>query len=696
MADSDKPAHQGAIRRFRLLRFYSVTSLVGVALTTTALLFAYRAISERQLVEHEGRANRELTQLFANLHWDQYRSFLLSSAGGTRESLLADPALDRLRRDIRRKISGLGIVKIKIYNIHGLTVFSTQEQQIGEDASNKAEFREACAGRSVSGVSYRETFESVDSVLRNRHMLASYIPMRETPSSPAAGVFEVYSDVTDLMAKRDTMQWRMIAVVLASLGTLYLFLYGVVRRADAIIARQAQESAQREEVIRHQAHHDGLTGLPNRAAFAEQMTLILGDAARHERKAAVMFVDLDGFKIVNDTLGHAAGDEVLRQVAKRIRACLRATDVLCRMGGDEFTIVAPEISSPDDSARVATRLIEAVSQPMAVNDKEVTVGATVGIAIYPDDGATAEILLKHADAAMYSMKAQGRGSYAFFRAQMNEDVARRVELEGALREAVRMGEFALYFQPRVDAATNRTVALEALLRWVSPARGVVSPGEFIDVLEHSGLMVGVGEWVLRTACRQVAQWRAEGSSALRVSVNVSPLQFRQPGFVPLVRRILDECHVHASWVELELTESLLIEDFEQARRTLVELKQLGVSISIDDFGSGYSSLNYLRHLPADYLKIDRSFVAEIATDARARAIVTAVAQLAHSLQMKVVAEGVETQAQADFFRGIACAELQGYLFSKPLAPAELERFLAAGHAAPATPRREPLETIEHA
>ncbi len=696
MADSDKPEHRGGIRRFRLLRFYSVTSLVGVALTTTALLFAYRAISERQLVEHEGRANRELTQLFANLHWDQYRSFLLSSAGGTRESLLADPALDRLRGDIRRKISGLGIVKIKIYNVHGLTVFSTQEKQIGEDANNKAEFREARAGRSVSGVSYRETFESVDSVLRNRHMLASYIPMRETSTSPVAGVFEVYSDVTDLMANRDTMQWRMIAVVLASLGTLYLFLYGVVRRADAIIARQAQESAQREEVIRHQAHHDGLTGLPNRAAFAEQMTLILGDAARHERKAAVMFVDLDGFKIVNDTLGHAAGDEVLRQVAKRIRACLRATDVLCRMGGDEFTIVAPEISSPDDSARVATRLIEAVSQPMAVNDKEVTVGATVGIAIYPDDGATAEILLKHADAAMYSMKAQGRGSYAFFRAQMNEDVARRVELQGALREAVRMGEFALYFQPRVDAATNRTVALEALLRWVSPARGVVSLGEFIDVLEHSGLMVGVGEWVLRTACRQVAQWRAEGSSALRVSVNVSPLQFRQPGFVPLVRRILDECHVHASWVELELTESLLIEDFEQARRTLVELKQLGVSISIDDFGSGYSSLNYLRHLPADYLKIDRSFVAEIATDARARAIVTAVAQLAHSLQMKVVAEGVETQAQADFFRGIACAELQGHLFSKPLAPAELERFLAAGHAAPATPRREPLETIEHA
>ena len=663
-------------RPFKLTRFFSVASLIGIVVVTVCLIWIDREHEVRSLIEHEGRANADLTRAFANTVWTRHRGFVLGSAGQSRATLLADPALPALRADVLDKMNGLQVVKIKIYNLDGLTVFSTEEKQIGEDKSANPGFRRAREGGVVSDITYREKFDAFEGTLSNRNLIFSYIPVRASPDAAPEGVFEVYSDVTDLLARQSRAQLEVTAIVVALLATLYLFLLLLVRKADRVMVRQEDERAAREEEVRHQAYHDSLTGLPNRSSFAERLGESIALAARHQHISALMFIDLDRFKIVNDSLGHHAGDLLLQAVSARMRACLRDGDLLFRMGGDEFTIILPEVKAPEDAAFVARRIREALANPIEIHEHALTVGATVGIAVYPGDGDTAETLLKNADAAMYAAKAGGRGRHAFYRADMNQRAMQRLGLEVALQDGFREGEFALYYQPRLDARTRRTVAVEALLRWVSPARGVVLPGDFIGVLEETGMMTIVGEWVLRSACNQVVRWRQEGLAPLRVSVNVSAVQFQSASFVSMVERVLSSTGVTPGLIELEMTESLLMRNAEKACVTINELKALGVRISIDDFGTGFSSLNYLRHFAVDYLKIDRSFVTEIAVNKRDRAVATAITDLAKALDITVVAEGVETEAQAEFLHDIECGELQGFLFCKPLPVEALLRYLA--------------------
>jgi diguanylate cyclase (GGDEF)-like protein len=387
----------------------------------------------------------------------------------------------------------------------------------------------------------------------------------------------------------------------------------------------------------------------------------------------------------NDSLGHHAGDALLKVVSERIHGCLRRSDLLFRMGGDEFTIILPEVAAPEDADQVARRILEAVSAPVSVHEHELVTSATIGIAVYPGDGARAEELLKNADAAMYCAKGNSRGTYAFYRAEMNHRALQRLDLEAALQKGFRDGELTLYYQPRVDANTRRVVALEALLRWVSPTRGVVLPSEFIGVLEDTGMMIIVGEWVLRGACTQVARWSSGGRTPLRVSVNVSSVQFQSASFMTMVQRVLRETNVPPQLIELELTESLLIANAEQALDTIAALKALGLRISIDDFGTGFSSLNYLRRFAVDYVKIDRSFVTEITSNARDQAVATAIIELARALDITVVAEGVETEAQAKFFARIECGELQGFLFCEPLPVDRLDGYLTSSRDAAAHP-----------
>jgi diguanylate cyclase (GGDEF)-like protein len=666
---------QPRLRQFKLTRFFSLTSLVGIVLVTACLIGTYRELTLRHLIEHESRANADLTRAFANTVWLEYRDFVVDSGGRSRAELLADPALARLRADVLSKMAGLQIAKVKIYSLDGLTVFSTEERQIGEDKRANPGFLDARAGRIVGQITHREKFDAFEGVISNRDLISTYIPVRSAADAAPEGVFEVYSDVTELLREQGRAQWQVAGIVLTLLGLLYLFLFFVVRKADRVIARQEQERAAKEEEVRHQAYHDALTGLPNRAYFSERLAETIALAARHGHACALMFIDLDRFKFVNDSLGHDAGDKLLKLVSQRIGACLRASDLLFRMGGDEFTIILPQTAEPEDAAFVARRVLEAVAAPVSIHEHELIVGATIGIAVFPGDGDSAEALLKNADAAMYSAKKSGRNSHAFYRAEMNRRALQRLNLESALKKGFRDGEFALYYQPRLDAATRRVVALEALLRWISPTRGVVPPAEFIGVLEDTGMMTMVGEWVLRSACTQIVHWQQEGWVPLRVSVNISALQFQGAGFVSMVERVLGASGVAPALIELELTESLLIGNPEQARATIAALKALGVRISIDDFGTGYSSLNYLRHFAVDYLKIDRSFITHIATDARDRAVATAITEMAKALGITVVAEGVETEAQAAFFSAIHCGELQGYLFCRPQPVEQLWRCL---------------------
>jgi diguanylate cyclase (GGDEF)-like protein len=434
----------------------------------------------------------------------------------------------------------------------------------------------------------------------------------------------------------------------------------------AAIVGMALERERAQASLARMAHFDGLTGLPNRRLFTDRLTQALGRARRHGGRVAVLFVDLDRFKPVNDTLGHAAGDTVLRAVSDRLKTALRQEDTLARLGGDEFTVILEDITSRDDAVRVADRLLSTVATPLDLEGQEVALGASIGISLYPEDGADAATLVKNADVAMYRAKQEGKGVFCFFAGEMQDRVAARMRMETALRHALERGEFRLMFQPQVEVAGGRLVGAEALLRWHNPDLGEVGPDVFVPILEETGLIFSVGEWVLAEACRHWRRWNQCGSGRFRVAVNVSGRQLYQGRLPQVVRRTLDGSGLQAACLELELTESVVMENAPATVQTLRELERLGVTLAVDDFGTGYSSLSYLREFPIRALKIDRSFVRDITTREGDRTIAAAVISLAHSLDLHVVAEGVETEDQLEALASLHCDLAQGYLFGRPM------------------------------
>jgi len=435
-----------------------------------------------------------------------------------------------------------------------------------------------------------------------------------------------------------------------------------------------------EERLNYLANHDALTGLPNRILFLERLALALAHAHRNHKMAAVMFFDLDRFKIVNDTLGHAAGDELLQEVAKRVSCCLREDDTVARQGGDEFTVILEGLGDERDVAPVAQKIIDALAKPVDLGGQEVFVTASIGISVYPNDGPDAQTLVKNADAAMYRAKDLGKNNYQFFKAEMNTRAFERLTLENNLRRALERNEFELHYQPQVDLATGQVVGAEALIRWRHPELGLVSPDRFIPIAEETGMILPIGEWVLRTACAQNKAWQNAGLPHLHVAVNLSGRQFKQKNLIAVIELILAETGLDAEHLELEITESVIMDQAAETIAAIGDMRMLGLRLSIDDFGTGYSSLSYLKRFPIDNLKIDRSFVRDITTDQDDAAIVKAVIALAHSLKLMVIAEGVETAAQFDFLREQGCDEIQGYYFSRPLEVAEFTARLASGWA----------------
>lgn len=468
-----------------------------------------------------------------------------------------------------------------------------------------------------------------------------------------------------------------LVVILVSHVALLLFFW---RGRKALTKANLQLESANEE-LRRRAFIDPLTGLPNRMLFEDRLLHAMqrydrdddSRARREPCKLAVLFVDLDGFKPINDMLGHAVGDEVLKEAARRLRTATRDSDTVARIGGDEFVLLAEDVSDVADCASLANRVIQVLAQPLEVQGHQVTLSGSVGVALYPEHGDRMK-LVQNADAAMYTAKRAGGNTYALFESRMNEGLQEQLSLQHDLRHALERGELQLHYQPKIDARLGRLQGVEALLRWHHPTRGMVGPNVFIPVAERFGLINGLGNWVIEESCRQMRVWADEGLS-MNVAINLSVHQLRTEELVPRIESALARYQVMPSQLLCEITESVAMEDIESTQRAFEALSRIGVYLSIDDFGTGYSSLSYLRQLPARQLKIDRSFVADIEVRPDARAIVGAVIQLAHQLGLRVVAEGVETEGQRDILLVLQCDELQGYLLARPMAVEALDDWL---------------------
>ncbi|MDR3578535.1 MAG: EAL domain-containing protein [Oryzomonas sp.] len=449
--------------------------------------------------------------------------------------------------------------------------------------------------------------------------------------------------------------------------------------------RYTIERKRAEAEIKKLAYYDALTGLPNRVLFSDRLKQAIVMAERDKKGLALLYLDLDRFKYINDTLGHAYGDRLLKISANRIQGCLRGSDTVARIGGDEFVVILPLLSGTEDVPKVAYKILETLRKPVQFENHTIYTSASIGIALYPKNGSTVDELLKNADISMYQAKETGRNNYQFFSEEMNEQALARQVIESSMRHAITQNEFFLVYQPLFDIASRTIIGFEALIRWRHPQHGDMLPPQFINVAEETGMIIPIGEWVLRTACRQARQWNQCRSDGLRISVNISACQFKHDSFIGIVQSALEESDLPAGCLELELSESTIMEQGDRNLLILTKLKEMGVSVAIDDFGTGYSFLSCLKHFPIDRVKIDGSFVQDITPGEDNEAIAEAIIVMAHSLKLNVVAEGVEHEKQYSFLHSRKCDELQGFLMSRPLPPEDILPLLLSY----ASPARQP-------
>ena len=781
--------------QFQLLRSFSLSSALVMALITAVVAFVYKSHQTAILLQVAEDQNATLARSFANTVWARHSEFLSSVGYLPVDAIRGRKETAKLDWQLRQITKGLPVLKVKIFDLNGLTVYSSELAQIGESRSDNAGFIKAArTAMPASKMSFRGTFSAFSGVLANVDLAESYVPIVDE-TGRVVSVFELYTDITPHVASMRRDSWA--AALLSSIASLiiYLVLLLVVRRADIIIKRQQDgqissynakldtanakadvalknmsqglcmfdadarlvvandryaqlyglrpeqlvpgttfrqiiearieagaytggdpeaysnerlhavrelrastkiqtlpdgrvvaiahqpmddggwvatheditEQRRYEAKIAHMALHDGLTDLPNRTLFNERLEHAL---ARGETVAALL-LDLDLFKNVNDTLGHAVGDKLLQAVASRLQNVVRDTDTVARMGGDEFAIVQVEIAQPAEAAALAERIIASINEPYDIAGHQVIVGTSVGIAIGPANGNDPDQLMRNADLALYRAKNSGRGVFHFFESGMDVQMRARRALENDMRAALSNGQFELHYQPVLNLVRNEIIGVEALVRWRHPERGMVSPVEFIPLAEETGFIVPLGEWILRQACSAAASW----PNNVRVAVNLSAVQFRSPGLTHVVVSALASSRLAPDRLELEITESVLLQDSKATLATLHGLRNMGVRIAMDDFGTGYSSLSYLRSFPFDKIKIDRSFVKDITTSTGSLNIVRAVAAMAKGLGMACTAEGVETPEQLSTISSEGCTEMQGFLLSKPLPVDQIDRLL---------------------
>lgn len=685
---------------FNLSRFFSTLSLLLILVAAGVLGLLYRELSLRQMGEQAESRNVEMARVFDNLWHEEIESWVLNSPGRDGATLQQAPEFAELHGKAVALLRNTGVLQLRICNRLGAVVFSTDAAHVGENAPRGAGFRTAMGGSVFSEfLPHRRGGTQVA-----QDVVASHIPLRSADQT-VIGSLELDQDVSPFMIQLQRHLWLVMGGVLAVCATLYFLQFLVVRRAQQILTeqerrlkaahdalevqvdartdrlRQANRRLESEIDIRRKAEdklnylafHDSLTGLANRQRFIECLEEAMSRAGRSGLRLAVLLVDLDQFKQINDSLGHAVGDELLQAVSTRLADTVQLIDVLARLGGDEFICLMEGVRNEADVATLASDIRNVFTAPFVFDEHEFFLSASIGICLFPGDGDSALELVRNADTAMYRAKSIGRGQFHFYTPEMTRDARERIRLENLLHGALNNGELSVHFQPQIDAASGSLIGAEALARWDNPRLGSISPLRFIPIAEEAGIIVELGSWVLRETCRQVVEWEREGFRLPRVSVNISVRQLERPEFVDSLRGILEETGMEPGRLKLEITESVVMA-MGDACELLKQLSALGVTLAIDDFGTGYSSLSYLKLLPVHQLKIDRSFIVGIGSNSGDEAIIETVMALARSLGFEVLAEGVETSGQAEFLGGLGCHQFQGYLYGKALPSSEFVDF----------------------
>jgi diguanylate cyclase (GGDEF)-like protein len=658
------------------------TSALAVLVTIGSLVALNEWYGKKQLIEAEQRSGSHLVRAVGNILWPAHGEWLKAAHKLPIEQLKRSPSQAQIMETLRSAVHELPVLKVNVFDpATGITLFSTNQNQVGESEHDSPGLNQARKGIASGELQFETKIDSLIGPLVDRTVVSTYLPYfpgnQSRKGLKPAVIVEIYADVTEHLQAHRVNQMSMVAGVIASLSLMYAVVFVFGRHNSKTLAAAQRHRERQELKIRHQAFHDSLTGLPNRAGFDSLIARATKRASA--RPVSILFVDLDRFKLVNDSLGHKAGDQVLQVMAERIRRVIRDEDRLYRVGGDEFVVL---LDARDQVAShlLGQRIISVLSRAVDIDGSPVTLGASVGIAHYPADDVSFEQVVRCADMAMYAAKRAGANQLAFYVPQMKIDLDQQAHLLTDVKRAIDNNEFVLHYQPRLCSGRHTVESVEALIRWEHPELGLLYPDRFIRAVEDSPLILDLGAWVLDTACKQAMQWEKISGQAIGISVNVAAKQFRHSAFVKQVKNALTNSGLPANRLELELTEGQLITDLGGAAATLVNLKSLGVTVAIDDFGTGYSSLAYLHKLPIDCLKIDRAFVKDLETDPVQAKIAHTIALLAHNLGLKVVAEGVETLAQAEILTDWGCEQLQGFYFSKAV-PAQqiilvVEKFAA--------------------
>jgi diguanylate cyclase (GGDEF)-like protein len=657
---------------FRLLRYFSIASLISLMAAAIVFGILDHIFEKNHLLSYGESRNIGLAQAFANNDWPKFRSFANAAKQLDADTLRRQPDLIKLGRSVRDAVRNTATVRVQLYQLDGRTLFSSDATQIGTGNGSDAGFLSARQGLPLSSITHYDNFNTFDGELPDRDVLASYIPLRSSANEPVEGVMVIYTDITDLKTsdkKEDTLIALSVGAVLAA---LYGILFFIARYADRVIRDQYEQQRRIEQNLRHVTTHDALTNLPNRLLLMDRIKQSLSSAERHNNLLAVAFVDLDNFQSINNSLGHDIGDQVLQNVAQRLARCVRESDTIARIGGDEFVVSLPNIHSNVDLYQIAKKMLNAIAAPIEMSGRELHLTASIGIALYPEHGKDAETLIGKADIAMQSAKRLGRNRHQMFVEHMSEEVQQQVQLEDEMWRALENNEFVLHYQPVIDLKSGAIIGAEALLRWPNTHGAWLSPAEFIPLTEKCGLIAPLSEWVLSEACAQLQAWRESGHELglLTMAVNLSSQHFATTNLATMIAGVIEQAEIDPRLLHLEITDAFFKDTSESVLANFEGLKRIGIKFCLDDFGTGYSSLGDLRSFPIDFLKIDRTFIRGLPDNADHAAIVTTIISLANSLGLTVVAKGVETGAQVAFLQQIGCQHAQGFLFSRPLPAGE--------------------------